>query len=321
MELAGDVPYEALLPHREAALKHIALHLELPGFRPGKVPPATALQKVGEVGVLEEALELFIKDFYPELVLEKKLDAVGRPDIRVTKLAPNNPVGLVVRATVYPTVVVPKEWKTLHESVALEPSMPASEEEVTKTLEDLRQSRKKDEVVPELTDEFAKSVGAFDNLVALKDQITKGITEEKARRAREARRGKLIELLLSKVTVAVPRIFVESELEKIVSQMREDVQRFNMTLEQYLEKVQKTEESIRNEFREQAAKRAKLQLTLNKLAEEEHVEADQQIVAQEIKHAIEHFPQAKPELVKVHVETVMRNEQVLKMLEGEIAKV
>ncbi len=98
--------------------------------------------------------------------------------------------------------------------------------------------------------------------------------------------------------------------------MREDVQRFGMTFDAYLKQVNKTEEAIRNDFREQAAKRAKLQLALNKIAADEKVEADQTAVAAEMKHAIEHFPDANPELVKVHIETVLRNEAALKILEA-----
>mgnify|MGYP000170863293 CR=1 FL=1 len=329
VELAGEVPFEALAPYREQALRHIAEHLELPGFRPGKVPADMALKKVGELAVLEEAAELLVKDFYPELIAQHTVDAVGRPDIRVTKLAQGNPVGLTIRATVYPEVVLPKAWKKLNETIALETSLPATEEEISKTLEDLRQSRKKDEVVPELSDEFAKSVGAFDSLEHLKTQIQKGITEEKARQARDVRRGKLIEALLAGATLTVPKIFIESELEKIMSQMREDVQRFSaqggsasgrgITFEDYLKSVGKTEEAVRNDFREQARKRAQLQLLLNKIAEEEKLETDETVVASEMKHALQHFPDANPELLKIHIETVLKNELALKLLEGEIA--
>ena len=318
VEMAGDIPFEALAPYRAKALAHIAEHMELPGFRPGKVPQEMALKKAGELPVLEEALELFIKDFYPELITERKVEAVGRPDIRVTKLAPGNPVGLTVRATVYPEVVLPKDWKKLHETIALEPSMQATDEEVAKTLEDLRRSRKKDEVVPELSDEFAKSIGAFENLEHLKTQIHKGIGEEKAHKARDARRGKLIEALLQKTTLSVPRLFVESEQDKIMSQMREDVKRFGMELEEYFKKTNKTEEGVRQEFRDQAMKRAKLQLVLNKIATEEKLDAEETAVATEMKHAFEHFPEANPELLKIHIETVLRNELALKLLEGEL---
>src|SRR3989344_1036214 len=202
VELSGEVPFAVVAPYQKRALTHIAEHLEVAGFRPGKVPADMALKKVGEVAVLEEAVELFVKDFFPELILARRLDAVGRPDIRVTKLAPENPVGLLVRATVYPELKVNAGWKTLHTQVVLEPSLPATEEEVQKTLEDLQKSRASQEPTPEgsakdgplelppLDDVFAKSLGAFESLAALQEQVKKGIGEEKQRVARDARRSR-----------------------------------------------------------------------------------------------------------------------------------
>jgi trigger factor len=292
------------------------------------VPQDLVLKKVGEVAVLEEAAELFVKDFYPELVDGQKADVVGRPDIRIVKLAPGNPVSFVIRATVYPQFELPKDWKKIGESVPLEAAAPATEEEVNNTLESLRKNKAEaaksaDEAaptaLPELNDEFAKSVGAFESLAQLKEQITKGIGEEKARSARDARRGKIIEKLLAEATLPVPRIFVESELDKIMGQMQEDVSRFGMSFEDYLKKINKTEEGMRDELREQAAKRAKLQLVLNKIGQEENIEADKEAVEGEMTHALEHFPEANKALVRIHIETVLRNEMVLKLLEGDTA--
>ena len=131
------------------------------------------------------------------------------------------------------------------------------------------------------------------------------------------RRGKIIDILLEKTQVAVPKIFVESELDKIMGQMREDVARFGMSYEDYLKRVNKTEATVRQDFYEQGAKRAKLQLALNKLAADEKVEAEKEAVDAEMKHAVEHFPEANFELLKIHIETVLRNEKILKILEGE----
>lgn len=320
VELSADVPYEVVEPYKAKALAHLAEHMSLPGFRPGKVPSEMAEKQVGEVAVLEEAVELFMKDFYIELITEHGIDPVGRPNIAITKLAPGNPVGLTVRMSVYPTIEVPKDWKKLAQEIALEEAEPATQEEVEKTLTDLQKSRTtKDgdkEVVPEINDEFAKSLGMFDSLVMLREQISKGITEEKIRQARDKRRSKLIEALLEKSSIEVPSIFVESELQKILAQMREDVERMGMKMDDYLTRVGKTEDDIKNEFRDQARKRAKLQLLLNKIAEDEKVSADEAAVEAEIKHALEHFPDAKPDLVRVHIETVLRNEKVLQLLEG-----
>lgn len=322
VEMVGEIPYDTLLPYRERALAHLAEHVELPGFRPGKVPREMALKKLGEIAVLEEAVEMLVKDFYIELIEAHKMDAVGRPNISITKLAPGNPVGLTVRVNLYPQVELPKDWKKLADEIAPEIVAPATQEEVQKTLEDLQKSRAskpqegKEPVLPELTDEFAKSLGAFETVAALREQIQKGITEEKARQAKERRRGKLIEALLERAKLGVPAVFIESELQKILAQMREDLERMGMTMEDYLKRVQKTEEDIKNEFREQARKRAKLQMLLNKIAEEEKLEAEHAAVEAEMKHALEHFPDAKPDLVRVHIETVLRNEQALKLLEG-----
>ena len=320
IELQGEVSWETILPYRKDALKEIAEHLELPGFRKGKVPEDMALKKVGEIAVLEEAVEHFMRDFYGELVSAHKAAVVGRPDIRITKFAPENPVALTIRATVYPEVKLPKDWKKTGEKIALEPAVPATEAELNETLESLRQSRKTkketgEEEAPELNDEFAKSVGAFQTVEELKTRITKGITEEKERATKDARRGKIIEALLGKVEIEVPKIFVESELEKILSQLKEDVARFGVTFEGYLKQINKTEEALREEFKGQAKKRAKLQLTLNKVAEEEKIEAEAADVAKELKHALEHFPDARQDLLTIHIETVLRNEKTLQLLE------
>lgn len=315
VELIGEVPFDTIAPYREHALKDIAAEVEMPGFRKGHVPNDLVLKRVGEVAVLEEAVEHFARDFYPELVEELKLDVVGRPNIAITKLAPGNPIGLTIRAALYPEITLPKNWKDLAAKVPLEPAEAATDEDLNKTLEQLRQSRKQNDVVPELTDEFAKSIGAFESLDALKEQITKGITEEKQRAARDKRRGKIIDAVLEKTKVETPRIFVEAELDKIMSQMKEDVVRFGVTYEDYLKQINKTEEVLRDEFREQATKRAKLQLTLNKIAADEKVEADAEDIDHEMQHALSHFPDARPELVRIHIETVLRNEKVLQLLE------
>jgi FKBP-type peptidyl-prolyl cis-trans isomerase (trigger factor) len=334
VEFSGDIPADLLTPYREEALKHLAEHMELPGFRPGKVPPAMVVQKLGEVAILEDAVEHFMQEFYVILLTTHDIDAVGRPDIRITKIAPEEPVSVVINTAVYPEITLPKNWKTIGETVAPEPATLATDEDVEKTIESLRRSRArhpdapiKSEVgapteaseeppLPELDDAFAKSLGAFENVQALKDQIKKGIGEEKERAAKDTRRGKIIDALLEGVEVDVPSVFVDSELDKIIGQMKEDIARFNIPYDDYLKRVGKTEEQLRDEFRDQARKRAKLQLTLNKIAAEEKIEADKEMTEQEMKHALEHFPDAKVELLRIHVETVLRNEKVLQILEG-----
>ncbi|MEI7719762.1 MAG: trigger factor [bacterium] len=371
VELVGEVPAEALEQYTKEALEHIAGEIELPGFRKGHVPPEMAKKKVGEVAILEEAVELSMQKLYPALITEHKIDAVGRPDVRITKLAPlgrspatgeaGNSVGLTLRVAIYPVFDLPKEWKKMGETVPEELVAPATDEEVDTAIESIRKARAEVDAkhhantetrtteaeagavseafpdqpaaeetapveagaeiasaLPPLDDTFAQSLGAFTDVADLKAKLKENMTGEKAQKAREARRGKIIEALLEKVTVAIPAIFVESELEKIMGQMRDDITRVGLQFDDYLKRVGKTEEDIRNDFRDQAKKRAKLQLVLNRIAEDEKVDADPEAVETEMKHALEHFPDARPDLVKVHIETVLRNEKVLQLLEGKV---
>ena len=210
---------------------------------------------------------------------EHKIDVVGRPNISITKLAPNNPVGFVIRSTLYPEVVPPKNWKALGEKVPLEPytgELPKAD--------------------PEPTEE----------------------DKQKAREmlAHNIRRGKLVDALVAATEVEVPNIFVESEIDKIMAQVREDIARMGLKFEDYIKHSGKTEDAIRGEFKEQAHKRAKLQLALNKIAEQEKVEAEHTAVDHEMGHALQHFPDANKALLRIHIETVLKNEKVLKMLEG-----
>lgn len=349
VELTGEIPADVIAPYREKALTLLAGEIEMPGFRKGHVPADIALKKVGEIAVLEEAVELFMRDFYVELVQLHATDAVGRPDIRITKLAPGNPVGVVVHTSVYPSIELPKDWKKVGEGIEIETVPDILDAEIEEALTSIRRAHAKaqpqetavadaeaepaatspegaeaaaqaqklaePENLPELNDEFAKSLGNFEGVEDLKQKLRENMKQEKEQKARESRRGKIIEALLEKTTLEVPAIFIESELGKIISQLREDTQRFGLSFEDYLQRVNKTEEQVREEFRDQAKKRAKLQLTLNKVAEEEKLEADADKVEEELKHALEHFPDARPELVRIHIETVLRNEKVLQLLE------
>ncbi len=130
VEFMGEVPARVVAQYRDEALAHIAGELELPGFRKGHVPADIALKKIGEVALLEESVEVLVRDFYPALMLAHKIDAVGRPNISITKLAPGEPVGLTVRTAVYPVVTVPTNWKELANNVPLAAAQPAADDEV-----------------------------------------------------------------------------------------------------------------------------------------------------------------------------------------------
>ena len=69
-------------------------------------------------------------------------------------------------------------------------------------------------VLPELDDEFAKDVGEFDTLQALRDRIQQDLQKEAEAEADRTLRGDLLKALASRVTVEVPDSLVERELDR-----------------------------------------------------------------------------------------------------------
>ena len=69
-------------------------------------------------------------------------------------------------------------------------------------------------VVPALDDEFAKDVGEFETLQALKDRILEDLQREAEAEADRNLRGDLMKELAARVTVDIPESLVERELDR-----------------------------------------------------------------------------------------------------------
>jgi trigger factor len=66
----------------ERALKVLAAQANLSGFRPGRVPVDVIRSRLSEAALTQEMLEQAIRQFYPEVVRQEKLDVVGSPEAK-----------------------------------------------------------------------------------------------------------------------------------------------------------------------------------------------------------------------------------------------
>jgi len=76
----------------------------------------------------------------------------------------------------------------------------------------------KQRVVPALDDEFAKDLGSFDSLAALRDRVRHDLEHEAAREADRAVRGDLLADLAKRVPFAMPDALIEQELDRRVEE-------------------------------------------------------------------------------------------------------
>ncbi|KKR34832.1 MAG: Trigger factor [Candidatus Magasanikbacteria bacterium GW2011_GWA2_40_10] len=74
----------------DAAAVRISERAAIKGFRPGKATYNMVKQQVGEIRIIEEAMQSIVEKNFFDAVKKEKLDTVGMPAITITKVAPGN---------------------------------------------------------------------------------------------------------------------------------------------------------------------------------------------------------------------------------------
>jgi trigger factor len=347
VKIAGEIPYEELVAERAGAIKAFGKNLEIDGFRKGHVPEAMVVKHVGEMAILTEMAERAISHFYHHILEAHEIDAIGHPKIEITKIAPNNPLGFTATVAVLPEITLPDYKKIADTHNKEKASDKVSDEELETKIKDiLRQKvayerlqnkasnqttegenlpnpetieKEEDIVIPELTDEVAKSLGQagqFSGVEDFKTKLREHLEIEKKNEVATTHRAKLTDAIIENSTIELPQVLVDHELNQMFAQMEDDLGRANLKMEDYLKHIKKTREDIKNDWTPAAEKRAKLQLILNKIAKEEKITPDEKLVENQVKDILAMYKNANEHNVHTYVSTILTNEAVLKMLEG-----
>ncbi len=136
--------------------------------------------------------------------------------------------------------------------------------------------------VPELTDDLAREIGSFSDLMDLKLKVRQELLQQATREAEGAYAQQAIEALVSGSTFKYPPIMVRDELDQLLRDLDRRLQGQRMTLADYLKIQKQTEDDIRKELEPRAIERVRRSLALGKLAEVEGLEVDEAEVDGEI---------------------------------------
>jgi trigger factor len=133
----------------------------------------------------------------------------------------------------------------------------------------------KEKHLPELDDEFAKSLGeGMDTIDGLRKYAADGLKKAAEDRARREHESKVLEALVnSAAKLEYPPVLVEQEINSLMRD-RDMAMRERGGLRNYLKTVKKTEEQLREELRPRAVEQVRHELVLGKVAEEEKITVD-----------------------------------------------
>ena len=141
----------------------------------------------------------------------------------------------------------------------------------------------KGQKLPELNDEFAKSLGqGFETLEALKQDVKSNLTAMAEDGARRSFENKAIEALVGVSNVEFPQVMVEREIDRLISAQENELKANRISLEDYLRNRKKSIEELREEIRPVAIKQINSSLVLSQLAEDEKIAVSDEELDEEI---------------------------------------
>jgi len=90
----------------ENAAVRLSERAAIKGFRPGKAPYDMVKQQLGEIKIIEEAMQEIVEKNFFKAVQEEKIDTIGMPKITIEKIAPGNDFVFKAIVALMPTVKV-----------------------------------------------------------------------------------------------------------------------------------------------------------------------------------------------------------------------
>ncbi|MDQ5971420.1 MAG: Trigger factor [Patescibacteria group bacterium] len=338
VEIISSISAETLASYEAKALEHAGERMEIPGFRKGKAPVDILKQNINGMMLLEEMAEMAISDAYPKILEESKIDAIGRPEITITKVALGTDLEFKIKTAVIPEMTLPDYKKISKEENAKEENkkeITVEEADVTKVVDDLRKMRAHqsmpahehvegekhpeltEEQLPKVDEEFVKSFGKFETVEEFTNKIRENVKIEKETAQKDKIRMAIIEKIVADTKCEIPEILINSEIQKMMYKLEADITNMGFKIEDYFKQIGKTMEDVSKEWRADAEKRAMLELIIHNISVKENLKPADADIEKETDQITKMYKDADPLRARAYVEQMLTNEKVFNFLSAQ----
>ncbi len=175
--------------------------------------------------------------------------------------------------------------------------------------------------LPELNDEFAKSMN-FKSQAELEGQIRGNIQQELEQKQGREYENEVMKAVIDQAEFdPIPDMMVEQELDRMMQEMRQEVESQGGTMKDYLEHIKKTEAELRETWKEQGDRRVKGALVLKAVGEAENVVVSDADIDKEVekyrtiyKESPEELKQIEGDDFRVYARSMIRNQKVIDVI-------
>jgi len=182
--------------------------------------------------------------------------------------------------------------------------------------------------LPELTDDFVKSLGKFAGTQDFQDKLRENLQEEKNIQEEQRLEREMLEAIVVQAKFGdIPEVLLINEAETMLHELKHGITERGVEWSQYLQSIQKDEEGLKKEFSTPATRRVKVALIVRTFANQENLATDEMAVEQEIVHSLEHYggdermtTQLNSDDYRSYVQQVLTNRRVIEWLKKKLVE-
>lgn len=319
VEFEAEIPVAVIDIHRQKALAEAAANFEMPGFRKGKVSMDVVKQYVDENDLLEKAANAALRDAIPEIVVDEKLDVMGKPDVTLVKIAPKEAMTFKIRFALFPEITLPDYKKIGMEINARVDSTESTDKDVEDAIGRIRLMISNqaamanpggENPLPEVNDEFAQRLGAFKNVDELKAELKRQLAQEKEIGVKNAKREEIAKEIVKKSKLKIPELMMDQEVARFKDERDAELEKAGLSLDEYLKQVNKTAEALEKEERQMIEEQIKMSLVLGEIRKKENISAEDKEIRATAINLKMHYPDRDEKSLHRAAEAVIIQEKL-----------
>ena len=158
----------------------------------------------------------------------------------------------------------------------------------------------KQTVLPELDKDFFEDLGmeGIDSKESLEKQVKENIKTRKESAAEDKYIDELLNEIADNTEVDIPNTMINDETAHMVEHFKEHIMMQGITIEQFYQFTNSSEDKLKEEYHDEALKRVKNRLIIEKIIEEEKIEVSDEEVDNKLEELAKKYKMTKEEVKK-----------------------
>jgi len=153
-------------------------------------------------------------------------------------------------------------------------------------------------VLPELDDDFVRTVSDRTTIAELRDDVRHRLEAVSSARAREEMQRQALDALVARNDIPLPEVLVEREIDNLVADAKSYMQRIDRSWDEYLAAKKTDEAGLRAEYRIEAERRVKSALLLEEVAKGEKLEVTTADIERELDSMARSYGQSREAVIE-----------------------